>query len=72
MEMGKFRQRKCYSKNPKGVDDGTRIRVSGKGEAGTKGGSSGDLYLFIQSIIMKYLKEQKKIYITNYLFLLLM
>ena len=32
---------------PKGVDDGTRIRLSGKGEAGTKGGSNGDLYLFI-------------------------
>jgi molecular chaperone DnaJ len=30
-------------KIPKGVDDGTRIRVSGKGEAGSKGGSSGDL-----------------------------
>ena len=34
-------------KIPKGVDDGTRIRLSGKGEAGTKSGSSGDLYLFI-------------------------
>ena len=34
-------------KVPKGVDDGTRIRLSGKGEAGSKGGSSGDLYLFI-------------------------
>jgi len=34
-------------KIPKGVDDGTRIRLSGKGEAGTKGGQSGDLYLFI-------------------------
>ena len=34
-------------KIPKGVDDGTRIRLSGKGEAGTKGGASGDLYLFI-------------------------
>jgi molecular chaperone DnaJ len=32
---------------PKGVDDGTRIRLAGKGEAGTRGGSSGDLYLFI-------------------------
>ena len=32
---------------PKGVDDGTRIRLTGKGEAGTKGGASGDLYLFI-------------------------
>ena len=34
-------------KIPKGVDDGTRIRLSGKGEAGNKGGSSGDLiYLY--------------------------
>ncbi len=32
---------------PKGVDDGTRIRLAGKGEAGTRGGSTGDLYLFI-------------------------
>ena len=32
---------------PKGVDDGTRIRLASKGEAGTKGGVSGDLYLFI-------------------------
>ena len=29
------------------MDDGTRIRLAGKGEAGTRGGSSGDLYLFI-------------------------
>ena len=34
-------------KIPKGVDEGTRIRVSGKGEAGAKGGTNGDLYLFI-------------------------
>jgi molecular chaperone DnaJ len=32
---------------PKGVDDGTRIRLSGKGEAGSRGASNGDLYLFI-------------------------
>ena len=32
---------------PKGVDDGTRIRLAGKGEAGTRGGGNGDLYLFI-------------------------
>jgi molecular chaperone DnaJ len=32
---------------PKGVDDGTRIRLAGKGEAGVKGGGNGDLYLFI-------------------------
>ena len=34
-------------KIPKGVDDGTRIRLAGKGEAGSKGGGNGDLYLFI-------------------------
>jgi molecular chaperone DnaJ len=32
---------------PRGVDDGTRIRLAGKGEAGTKGGATGDLYLFV-------------------------
>jgi len=32
---------------PKGVDDGTRIRLAGKGEAGVKGAANGDLYLFI-------------------------
>ena len=32
---------------PRGVDDGTRIRLAGKGEAGSRGGTSGDLYLFI-------------------------
>ena len=34
-------------KIPKGVDDGTRIRLTGKGEAGNKNGANGDLYLFI-------------------------
>ena len=34
-------------KIPQGVDDGTRIRLAGKGEAGSRGGATGDLYLFI-------------------------
>ncbi len=29
------------------MDDGTRIRLSGKGEAGIKGGENGDLYIFV-------------------------
>lgn len=33
---------------PAGVEDGTRLRVAGKGEAGRRGGGSGDLYLQIQ------------------------
>ena len=32
---------------PKGVNDGTRIRLAGKGEVGSRGAGSGDLYLFI-------------------------
>jgi len=32
---------------PEGVDEGTRIRLSGEGEAGIRGGPAGDLYIFI-------------------------
>ena len=32
---------------PAGVDTGTRIRLSGKGEAGLRGGPAGDLYIFV-------------------------
>jgi len=34
-------------KIPKGVEEGTRIRLSGEGEAGTRGAPSGDLYIFL-------------------------
>ena len=46
--VGKRQTRKKIVANiPKGVDDGTRIRLSGKGEAGIKGAGNGDLYIFV-------------------------
>ncbi|MGB3553155.1 MAG: molecular chaperone DnaJ [Jannaschia sp.] len=33
---------------PAGVETGTRIRLSGEGEAGLRGGPTGDLYIFIE------------------------
>lgn len=32
---------------PSGVEDGTRIRLAGEGEAGVRGGPPGDLYIFV-------------------------
>ncbi len=40
-------RRKIRVKIPAGVDEGSRIRVPGAGEAGTRGGENGDLYVYI-------------------------
>ena len=40
-------KRSLSVKIPAGVDEGTRIRVAGEGEAGVRGAGGGDLYLFV-------------------------
>ena len=42
-----LRQRTVEAKVPAGVEDGTRIRFSGYGEAGAFGGPAGDLYVVL-------------------------
>lgn len=39
--------KKLKVKIPAGVDNGSRLRVAGEGEAGAKGGPSGDLYVYL-------------------------
>jgi len=41
------REKQLEVKIPAGVETGSRLRVSGEGEAGTQGGPSGDLYVVI-------------------------
>jgi molecular chaperone DnaJ len=46
--QGRVRREKTLSVNiPAGVEDGTRIRLSGEGEAGLRNGPAGDLYIFL-------------------------
>ncbi len=45
---GTTEQSKTLSVNvPAGIEDGTRIRLAGEGEAGARGGPQGDLYIFL-------------------------
>ena len=46
--VGRVTRERSLSVNiPVGVEDGTRIRLSGEGEAGMRGGPAGDLYIFL-------------------------
>jgi molecular chaperone DnaJ len=42
-----MRERTLSVNIPPGVEDGTRIRLAGEGEAGLRGGLAGDLYIFL-------------------------
>ena len=46
--QGRVTRERSLSVNiPAGIEDGVRIRLGGEGEAGARGGPSGDLYIFI-------------------------
>ncbi|EEX86412.1 chaperone protein dnaJ [Brucella ceti B1/94] len=46
--QGRVTQERSLSVNiPAGIEDGTRIRLAGEGEAGLRGGPAGDLYIFL-------------------------
>jgi molecular chaperone DnaJ len=46
--QGRVRREKTLSVDiPAGVEDGTRVRLAGEGEAGLRGSAPGDLYIFL-------------------------
>ncbi len=48
---GRVTRERTLSVNiPAGVEDGTRIRLAGEGEAGIRGGAAGDLYIFLSIV----------------------
>ena len=49
--MGRVVRERMLSVNiPPGVEDGTRIRLAGEGEAGVRSGPAGDLYIFLSIV----------------------
>jgi molecular chaperone DnaJ len=47
---GRVTEERSLSVNiPAGIEDGTRIRLAGEGEAGLRGGPPGDLYIFLST-----------------------
>ena len=62
---GHIKERKTISVTiPKGIDSGNRLRISGKGEAGTNGGPNGDLYLeFVVQEHKYYQRDENDIYL---------
>jgi molecular chaperone DnaJ len=46
--QGRYQDKKSHNVPvPAGIENGTRIRLTGEGEAGANGGSNGDLYVFV-------------------------
>ncbi len=56
--QGRVQKERTLSVNiPPGVEDGTRIRLSGEGEAGVQGGPAVDLYIFLSLASHKFFQR---------------
>jgi molecular chaperone DnaJ len=56
--QGRVQKDRSLSVNiPPGVEDGTRIRLAGEGEAGVQGGPPGDLYIFLSLAAHKFFQR---------------
>ncbi|MCF8470048.1 MAG: molecular chaperone DnaJ [Parvibaculum sp.] len=56
--QGRVQKERTLSVNiPAGVEDGTRIRLAGEGEAGVQGGPAGDLYIFLSLAAHKFFQR---------------
>ncbi len=52
------RERNLSVNIPPGVEDGTRIRLAGEGEAGVRGGPPGDLYIFLSIAVHPFFQRE--------------
>ncbi len=50
-------ERRLTVKVPAGIDDGSRIRIGGNGEGGTRGGPPGDLYVYLSVAPHSYFRR---------------
>ena len=56
---GRVTRERTLSVNiPQGVEDGTRIRLAGEGEAGLRGGPAGDLYIFLSLTTHEFFQRE--------------
>src|ERR1700722_17760473 len=56
---GRVTRERTLSVNiPPGVEDGTRIRLAGEGEAGLRGGPAGDLYIFLSLVAHEFFQRE--------------
>src|SRR5271155_1094969 len=56
---GRMTRERTLSVNiPQGVEDGTRIRLAGEGEAGLRGGPAGDLYIFLSLTTHEFFQRE--------------